>query len=230
MTNAVWSTNCWLRGVQGLSATCIGHSNGMGGRDLVTMISPRHFLFSQHTHPEGRLAAFLDTYNALYWRTILQRVDLDNDLSIGILDQDLPSSVGYLPVVPTNVSSFLPTNSTSFVQGVGMNQDMRRFSQPMYFQYNDGKVWWNNNATPPLGLSVNWNVVIRSGDSGAPGAFLIGNQLTLLTHNFAGNLGPNYSSQFNSINQYMHYLSTNNNLSTDYQLTTFSLTNWPAIH
>src|SRR5271170_1201412 len=38
LTNSVWSTNCWLRGVQGLSATCIGFSNSLGGQGLVTMV------------------------------------------------------------------------------------------------------------------------------------------------------------------------------------------------
>src|SRR5262249_11685230 len=28
LTNSTWSTNFWLAGVQGLSATCIGYSNG----------------------------------------------------------------------------------------------------------------------------------------------------------------------------------------------------------
>jgi len=42
--------------------------------------------------------------------------------------------------------------------------------------------------------------------------------------------GPNYASQIPAINQAMHLLSTNNHVHTDYQLTEFSLTNWPVIH
>ena len=50
LTNAVWATNFWLKGVQGLSATCIGFSNGLGGQALLTMISPRHYLRAAASH------------------------------------------------------------------------------------------------------------------------------------------------------------------------------------
>src|SRR5579859_6684470 len=66
LTNATWSTTCWLHGVRGLSATAIGYSNGMGGQTLLTMVSPRHYLFASHTHPEVSLVAFLDTNNVIY--------------------------------------------------------------------------------------------------------------------------------------------------------------------
>src|SRR3984957_18558849 len=108
LTNAVWATNFWLHGVRGLSATAIGCSNGLGGQGLITMVSPRHYLFSTHMHPEGYRVAFLGTNNVIYWRKTLERVDVANDTSVGILDADLPASVGYLPLLPTNFSSYLP--------------------------------------------------------------------------------------------------------------------------
>src|SRR5262249_30102151 len=66
-----------------------------------------------------------------------------------------------------------------------------------------------------------------------PEMLLIGNQLVLLSHDYTGGpdgTGPNYSLLVGAINQYMHYLSTNNNAGTDYQLTQLPLTNWPSIH
>jgi len=230
LTNAVWSTNFWLKGVQGLSATCIGYSNGVDGTFLVTMISPRHYVTASHIGT-GDLIAFLDTNNVFYWRKNTQRVVASGDTSVGILDADLPSSVGYLTVVPINFSNYFPSNSFSYVQGVGMNQDMRLFSQPMTFP--SASIVWNSAATAPFGLTTNWNVAIRGGDSGDPEMLLIGNQLILATHNYHGGIGgdgPNYAFQYDAINQQMHYLSTNNAVGTDYQLTPFSLTNWPTIH
>ena len=169
----------------------------------------------------------------------MQRVDIppsytlgvSNDASVGILDADLPSSVSYLPVMPTNFMHYLPTNSISYVQGLGMNQDLRIFSQPMTF---GGTVFisWNSSVSCPFGVSTNWNVAIRGGDSSDPEMILIGNQLVLVSHNYtggAGGTGPNYGLEFNAINQFMHYLSTNNTVGTDYQLTPFLMTNWPSI-
>lgn len=225
LTNAVWSTNFWLRGVQGLSATCIGFSNGLGGQGLITMVSPRHYLFSTHMHPEGYRVAFLDTNNTIHWRRTLDRVDVANDTSVGILNEDLPASVGYLPVLPANYANVLPVDNVSTLQGIGMNQDMAIFSQPMNFG-SSANVRWSSQRAVPMGVGTNWNVAIRAGDSSDPEMLLIGNQLVLVSHNFAVNGGPNYAGQISAINEAMHSLSKKNHVRSDYRLTEISLKNW----
>ena len=228
LTNAVWATNFWLHGVEGLSATSIGASNGLGGQGLITMVSPRHFLFATHIFIQS-MQAFLDTNNILYWRTVLQQTNLGNDISVGILDNDLPSAVGFLPVLSPSFTNYFTTNSFSFFEGIGMNQDMRVFSQPMVF---DGPILthWSPAVSCPFGPSLNWNLQIRTGDSSDPVRLLIENRLVLVSHNFHVFDGPNYSLQKNNINLAMHFLSTNNSASSDYQVTLFELTNWPSIH
>jgi hypothetical protein len=224
-----WSHNFWLREVQGLSATPIGYSNIFNGQGLFTMISPRHYLCATHMHPESHLAGFLDIHNELHWRHTLDRVDVGNDTSVGLLDDELPSSVGFLPVLPENYTNYLPTTSGSFVQSIGMNQDMMLFGEPMTFA-NGNFVNWNSHISVPFGLGTNWNVTIRGGDSSNPALLLIGNQFVLASHNYFAGGGPNYATQIRDINRAMHQLSTNHFLHTDYQLTQFSLTNWPKIH
>lgn len=230
LTNAVWSTNCWLRGVRGLSATAIGFLNEQGGQGLVTMVSPRHCLFAEHVRPNQAyfVAAFLDTNNVIHWRTNLGAAFAGNDTSVGILDSDLPASVGFLPVVPKGFGDYMPTNRASIVQGIGMNQELRAFSQPMR-PGPDSLAWSSTNAVP-FGLSTNWNVALHGGDSSAPERLLVERQLVLFSHNSGAGGGPNYPFLFDAINERMHYLSTNWNATTDYQLVPFSLTNWPAIH
>jgi|GEM_PF-3415766 hypothetical protein len=230
LTNAVWSTNCWLHGVQGLSATCIGYSNGFSGQFLVTMVSPRHYLRAQHIGQlsPSTLVAFLDTNNIIYWRTAVQEVQVgSSDTDVGILNADLPPSVGYLPVIPANFTNYLPTTTYSYVQGVGLHQDLRMFSQPMTFFPTS--VEWDSSVAPPFGLGTNWNITLFSGDSSDPETLLVSNQFVLVAHNFHVTDGPNYAYQIDAINQQMHYLSTNNAVGSDYQLTQFSLTNWPNI-
>jgi len=230
LTNAVWSTNFWLRAVSGLSATCIGFSNGLGGQFLLTMVSPRHYLRAIHVGTPGNPIAFLDTNNVIYWRTVLQQVDLGNDTAVGILNSDLPSSVGFLPVIPPAITNYLPFDS-SWIQGIGMNQDQKLFSQPMAaYTFFNTFVTWDSTVSVPSGLNTNWNIGLRSGDSSNPEMFLIKNQLVLVSHNYTGVGGPNYAFQIDGINQKMHYLSTNNAAGSDYQLTLFSLTNFPTLH
>jgi len=230
LTNSVWSTNFWLNGVQGLSATCIGFSNGLAAQGSVTMISPRHCIYANHMHlPPGYfMAAFLDTNNVIYWRSNKETINVYGDTSVGILDSDLPASVGYLPVLPTNYASYLPTNGTATIQGIGRNQDVMMFGQPL--QIASTYLAWNVTNTAPYGLTTNWNKLIRGGDSSNPEMLLVGNQLVLVSHNFSVQSGPNYVDYFDLINQKMHYLSTNNNVGTDYKLTSFQLTNWTVFH
>ena len=226
--HAAWLRTCWLNNVQGLSATPIGFSNVLGGQGLPTMISPRHYIGATHMHPEGYLIAFLDTNNVVHWRKTLQRVDVGNDTSVGILNANLPPAVGFLPVLPANFTNYLPTTYSNHVQGIGMNQDMYLFGQPMTFG-NPSFINWDSSKTAPFGLTTNWNVTLRGGDSSNPDMLLIGNQLVLVSHNFVVQGGPNYAWQIPAINRSMHLLSTNNHAASDYQLTEFSLTNWPVI-
>ena len=227
--DAAWLRTCWLKDVQGLSATPIGFSNVLGGQGLPTMVSPRHYLCATHMHPEGYLIAFLDTNNLIYWRKTLQRVDVGADTSAGILDADLPPSVGFLPVLPANFTNYLPTTASNLVQGIGMNQDLCLFGQPMTFG-NRSFISWDSSKAVPFGLTTNWNVTLRGGDSSNPDMLLIGNQLVLVSHNSYVEGGPNYASQIPAINRSLHLLSTNNQAGSDYQLTEFPLTNWPVIH
>ncbi len=232
LTNAVWSANFWLSGVHGLSATPIGFSNYLGAAGLPTLVSPRHYLCATHMHPEGATLAFLDVNNRVHWRRTLQRVDVSSDLlvdiSVGILDADLPPSVEYLPVVPTNLMQYLPASRTNVVQGIGMNQDLRLFSQPMTFE-QPKRVRWDSRLSVPFGLGPNWGVALRAGDSSAPEMLLVGQQLVLLSHNYIPQGGPNYAFYFEAINGKMHFLSTNHHAGSDYQLTPFSLAGWPQI-
>ncbi len=228
LTNATRSKTFWLAGVRGLSATCLGYSNGMGGQGLITMVSPRHYLGATHMHPEGNLTAFLDTNNVIHWRTTLERVDLGQDISLGILNADLPPSVGFLPVLPPDFARYLPTNNYAIVQGIAMNQSWRVFGQPMTFMF-PSVVAWDSRLVAPLGLGTNWNIAIRGGDSSDPDMLLVGRQLVLAAHTSTVQ-GANYATQFDAINRQMHYLSTKHHTGTDYQLTPFSLTNWPVVN
>jgi hypothetical protein len=238
VSNIAWSPDFWLKGVTGLSATCIGFSNQMAGcamfngQGLATMVSPRHYLCATHMHPEGwGMIAFLDTNNVVFWRRTLQRVNLTNtparDTSIGILDADLPSSVGFLPMLPTNYSSYLSTDATTVVQGIGMNQQLQLFSQPLTFW--PAVVGWDHTRTTPFGLTLDWNRALTGGDSSNPDMVLADNQLVLVSHNHFFGGGPNYASQIPAINEQMHYLSTNNAAGSDYQLTCQSLGKWPKL-
>jgi hypothetical protein len=230
LTRATWSTNCWLSGAKGLPATPIGMSNNLAGQTMFTMVSPRHFLSASHVGVgfRGVMAAFLDTNNVVHWRRTVGEVVLGNDISVGILDADLPPSVGFLPVLSPGYTNYLPCSPTTVVQGVGMNQDLQVFSQPITFQ-NLADVRWSPLAAAPFGLGTNWNVGIRGGDSSLPVRLLVKDQLVLVTQHHFADSGPNLTLAFGAINQAMHSLSASLGLKSDFQLTPYDFSDWPAL-
>jgi hypothetical protein len=226
LSNAVWSSSFWLKGVQGLSATPIGISNCLAGQTLVTMISPRHYLRARHVGSLHSMAAFFGTNNIIYQRYSLEEAPAGIDTDVGILNADVPPAVGFLPVLPANYPNWLPAGS--YVQGIGMNQGLELFGEPMALF--ETYVSWDSRISVPNGLDKTWNVMIRGGDSSNPAMLLINNRLVLVSHNLVVQGGPNYTAQIDLINKQMHYLSEHNHAGSDYQLTQFSLTNWPTIH
>jgi len=226
LTNAVWSSNCWLSGVKGLSATALGFSNWYGGMTLLTMVSPRHYLRAYHVGTPPGMICFLDTNNVIHWRTHVQQVRVGGDTDVGILNDDLPASVGYLPVLPADFSTYLPTNAQDIIQATGLDQYLRVFSLPVTLE---DQVRWGTIQSASFGLSSDWNLPVVAGDSSNPDRLIIDKQLVLISQNHGSSSGPNLALQLDAINYWMHYLSTNNNLESDYLLTMFQLTNWPSI-
>ncbi len=243
-----WSTNCWLSGVKGLSATSVGTIGKQSGWGLMTMISPIHYLRAWHTTRNysnfQHDVAFLGTNNQIYWRRPVEQVYIgtaDSDACVGILNEPLPESVDFLPVLPPDLN-YLPMKidnagptGMNVIQGIGMNQYAVVFSQPMEFSLRDlekeGFVWWGITNSPVLGLSTNWNTSLIYGDSSAPGRFLIDDQLVLVSHNTGVPGGVNFQYLYDDINEAMETLSSNHyGTNYHYLLTPIPLTNYSRVN
>lgn len=234
---AVWNRNFWLAGAKGLSATCVGYvcTNNQGYSFPLTMVSPRHYLAAAHVARGfsfffgGDAAVFAGTNNVTYYRHSLQWTNLGSDIALGILDADLPAAVGFLPVLPGDYTNWL---SPTALEGIGRNQEYLAFAEAVYL---GALVSWSGRAPVPFGLGTNWTSCadpaaecsLRSGDSSSPVRLLVGNQLVLVSAAHGATIGPNYALASGLINAQMHWLSTNNGLGTDYQLSIFNLSSWP---
>ena len=220
-----WSKTCWLHGVQGLSATCLGYTNGHGGVYPITMISPRHYVAASHIAGwfpfcSGKDATvFLDTNNVVVRRRSLGFENVGNDIAVGLLDVEVPASVGFLPVLPPGYTNYI--RDTQWLQGIGANHDLLVFGQPTKLMPMG--VLWDCMLPVDHGLSTNWNRRLQNGDSSFPGRLLIGNQLVLLCCTTGVSGGANYAEFAGRINTAMHHLSVTNHLRTDYQLATVDL-------
>jgi hypothetical protein len=231
LSEVKWSTNCWLSGVRGLTATPIAMSNNLAGQTMLTMVSPRHYLSATHVSvgARGVMLAFLDRNNRLHWRRSLGETAIGDDISVGVLDQDLPPTVGFLPVLPADFNDYLPRRFDTRVQGIGMNQDLFVFTHSLMLDDRQA-VWWDTRKAVPFGAGTNWNVGIRGGDSSLPVRLLLGDQLVLVSQYHMAESGPMVATHREAINRAMRALSSQLRLRSDYQLTAVSLAGWPKLH
>lgn len=114
----VRNPNCWAP-VSAL--TCISPWNSTGGAQRGGIaVSPRHILFVTHFPISvGATIRFVTADGTVIERTLTGRSTLEGhvpdlwsdsyiDIMVGVLDSDLPSSIGFAKVLPDNWTSYLP--------------------------------------------------------------------------------------------------------------------------
>ena len=231
---AVWRTNFWLWGVKGIAASSVGCQSDYQAIYAANMISPRHCLFVAHVrwrYDNTNLPIrFIGTdnvgANANYtWARCLGSVIINNDVCVGLMDRDLPETVGYYAVLPKNFAAYTGAGRRVAWQGIGYSQDRMSFSQSVFMTTsNVCCIQWEPQTPPLHGLSTNWgHKWLRSGDSSNPVRLLVGDQLVLVSMACGVQSGPVISAYFDQINAAMHHLSTNHHLASDYQLTSIDM-------
>lgn len=195
----VRNVNCWASGVD---LTPISPWNSSGGAyNAGILISPRHVLFATHYLPAtGCTMRFVKADNTVVTRTLtaLQSLtttaDYYPDLTVGVLDSDVPAGIGFARVLPDNWASYLPTLATRPLPTVGTDQEEKLLVREL------------STLTNPPGARAVYAVPadaqrrafyedVVSGDSGNPSCLIVGNQLVLLNLWTFGGAGQGTSVQ-----------------------------------
>jgi hypothetical protein len=202
------NTNCWLHGVKGLTAMspfnrqAAYHAPG-------TAVSPRHILMVTHMRSQpGTVFEFATMDSQIVRRKLIAYSDSTRirDLSIGLLDADLPPSIGFMRVMPGLWRQCMPEAFQTRQPGsLPANRSKADVHPVVAFNH-----WKQGFVADFAGYSVlldksvwfpEWFGYAAGGDSGHPICLLANNELFLITlYSFpsGGMLYPDYLTVINT--------------------------------
>ena len=172
---------------------------------IATLISPRHFLAASHWQPNpGEILSFIDAEGNQVLRTVVAHQYLGNDLTVGVLDADVPSTITYYPLI---ASSTLAAKTQTLEPGdmdltiVAFNQTPRLVVRDVYSILNV----YNQTSHFPYtsGPFSQFSQDTIGGDSGSPAFILIDGKPVLLTAYTGPGGGPAYGNYISQINSAM---------------------------
>lgn len=169
--------------------TCISpwNSNGIFQK-TGTLISPRHVVFATHwSPPVASTIRFVAADNTIITRTISATQSIPDtvllypDLTIGLLDSDVPSNISFAKVLPDGWESLLTNVTLTRPPAFGTDQEgkllVREAVEIDNTQPPDAVARF---LYPSVTLYQNFFENLVSGDSGNPCFFLINGDLVLL--------------------------------------------------
>jgi hypothetical protein len=210
----VRNINCWCNDISS-SMTCISPWNSTGGTQMGgTAISPLHVIFAAHYQiPIGATIRFVTGDNQVINRTITNKLTHPlyspyyPDITVGLLDSPLPSSITPVKILPDNWTTYLPSLSAAYtIPTLCLDQFEHATIADVYEIGNQVKLSYPNRLNSEK--RAEYYSIKITGDSGDPVFIRTNNELillTVLTFGGAGE-GTSISSQKTYINTMMSQL------------------------
>jgi len=220
---------CWAAD---LDLTCISPWNSTGGSQRAgTLISPRHVLFCEHLnfHPNpGASIRFVAADNTVTTRTITALETHPDyspyypDITIGVLDSDVPNTISFARILPGNWPRHFPSlaQGLAALPALALDQEEKALISELSSSSN----LFNIFVAPTDPKRAIFFERIVTGDSGNPAFLIINDQLVVLntwTYGGAGT-GTNLVPHKDAINTMM------TSLGGGYQLTEVDLGDFPS--
>jgi hypothetical protein len=235
LSSYVRNTNCWA---YDLDLTCISPWNSSTGwpggtTGAGTLITPRHIIFAAHFElPVGCNIRFITNNNTIVQRRVIAKKRhpsysiLYPDLTIGVLDSDVPSSISFCKILPDNWSNYLPTDIDG-IPCLVLDQEEKALTADGWSSVNNGAgIIQLKRPSDTKRLQFYEELIV--GDSGNPCFFIINNQLVILTVWTSGpsGAGTSISAEKAVLNQMINELDTSVGINTGYTLTEVNLSNF----
>jgi hypothetical protein len=215
----VRNSNCWTGNID---LTCASPWNSTGGnRRAGTLISPRHVLFCEHFSFYPRVGAtirFITNNNIVVDRTLINSIGFSGgwpDFRVGLLDSDVPDSIKFAKILPSNYQNYLPSLSSQYTVPI-LALDQQEKALVTEWKESDISV---DCSIPTISNRLSFFENLISGDSGNPMFLIVNNEAVLLSVVGGGGAGVGSSLHYykNDVN------NTMTSLGGGYQLTEISL-------
>jgi len=207
--------DCWAAD---LDLTCISPWNSTNANKRAgTLISPRHIIFATHYQiGTGATVRFVDPSNNVVERTMTAKQNMPGyvpywpDLTVGLLNSDVPVDITFCKVMPDDWVDYLPTQSSG-IPALCLDQEEKALVTDI--SNIDGSYCSFKVPTDETRLQLYESKI--SGDSGNPAFMIVNNELILLTVWTYGGAGSGTSVH----NQKSNINSVMTSLGGGYQLT-----------
>ena len=186
------------------------------------LISPRHLAMAWHSRvPNGTVMRFVDVDNNVVAREVtgVQRVG-STDIAIALFDSDVPTSIGFAKVMPSDWDTYLLLSWSCKVPAVGTH--FSKHAAVHDANYATATAPGIGFTTPNDSQRLLFYEPVIVGDSGSPVFFIINDELVLLTTWSSPGGGANYANYISGINAVM------TSLGGGYQLTTVDLSGFTS--
>jgi hypothetical protein len=181
----VRNAGCWAAPYVS-ALTAISPWNSQGGNQLAgILISPRHVLFATHyAAGVGAVMRFVKADNTVVERTITasQTVTVTSsyypDLTVGLLDSDVPAGIDYARVLPANWANYLPSLNTISLKppALCLDQDEKALQSDLSALNTMAQF-----MRPASELRAAFYEDKIGGDSSNPACLIVNGQLVVLT-------------------------------------------------
>ena len=165
------NASCWAAAID---TTCISPWNAYGVDGMAgTLVSPRHVLFANHYRPPANTSIrFVDGSNAVATRTITAISQVGStDISIGVLNADVPSGVNFARILPSNWAAYLPAWANGKTTLPVLTT---RYGKPALISEIVTPTVGFDLTKPTAAGRVQWWESIVTGDSGNPVFLVVG--------------------------------------------------------
>jgi|GEM_PF-2559534 len=216
------NTSCFVTGVDMTpvatwNSETAAYGNSWRGQ---TLVSPRHYIGAAHwAVPVGTTLHFVTSDNTVVARTITARQTIaGTDIIVGVLNADVPGTIGFARVLPDAWAAKLPTLAQYEYPCVSMDQGQQVFIREIT-SLGASVIC----QRPKLASRLSFYKDAISGDSGSPVFLIVNNAMVLLTtwYSGGGGAGPFITHNRAAINAAMTTLGGGYQL-TDVDLSGFT--------